>query len=257
MPIRRDEMKHWTKSELDYLQDNWGSITIPAIAKNLNRSIYAVKEKALRLNLGRHLHNGNEITLNQLFVALGKGTSYGWLANRWFRNGFPVKYKISIKKKYKVISIDDFWKWSEGHKNLLDFSRFESNMLGEEPKWVDEKRKADILAARYKKVPWTKEEDTYLISLLNSYKYGYKEISERLHRTEGAIKRRMVDLKIKQRPLKADNHIPWTESEFNLLMDMRQKGYSWEVISEKIGTRSSLAVRGKIERIEGKYQCQK
>jgi hypothetical protein len=40
-------------------------------------------------------------------------------------------------------------------------------------------------------------------------------------------------------------------------MDMRQKGYSWEVISEKIGTRSSLAVRGKIERIEGKYQCQK
>ncbi|WP_052085720.1 Myb-like DNA-binding domain-containing protein [Clostridium sp. HMP27] len=243
--------KNWTAEECSYLEDKWGIISIPTIAATLGRTVNAVKIKAQKIGLGRHLHSGTEITINELANALGKGTSYGWIADRWCRYGLPVKYKKSINKRYKVIDIDQFWKWAEKHKDIIDFSKFESNMLGKEPSWVEEKRKADIAAARYKRTPWTKDEDNTLISMLNAYKYNYSEISECLKRTEGAIKRRMLDLGLKQRPLKADNHVPWTDEEVGILVSLRMRGYSPEVISKKIGgTRSALAVRGKLERME-------
>lgn len=243
--------KNWTPEECSYLEDKWGVVSIPTIAATLGRTVNAVKSKAQKMGLGRHLYCGVEITINELANAIGKGKSYSWIIDRWTRNGLPIKYKKSINKRYKVIDIEDFWKWAEAHKGIIDFSKFEVNMLGKEPEWVDEKRKADIAAARYKKTPWTKEDDNNLISMLNSYKYSYREISERLRRTEGAIKRRVLDLRLKQRPLKADNHRPWTDEEVRLLVNLKDKGYSPEVISERIGgSRSALAVRGKLERME-------
>lgn len=243
--------KNWTQEECDYLQDKWGMISIPSIAANLGRTVNAVKLKAVKMGLGRHIHSGEEITLNQLFNAIGKGSSYGWLSDRWCRYGLPVKMKKSINKKYKVIGIDAFWKWAVKHKGLLDFSKFELNMLGKEPTWVEAKRQADIAAAKYIKTPWTKEEDNTLINMLNSYRYSYQDISDRLRRTGGAIKRRILDLGLKQRPLKADNHIPWTNEEIKILLSLRSKGYTPEVIAQRLGEkRSALAVRGKIERME-------
>lgn len=243
--------KKWTFEECSYLEDKWGVLSIPTIAATLGRTVNAVKVKAQKMELGRHLHCGTEITLNELANALGKGKSYSWLLNRWTRNGLPIKYKKSINKRYRVIDIDDFWKWAEFHRDIIDFSKFEINMLGKEPEWVNEKRRADIAAARYKRTPWTTEDDNNLISLLNSYKYSYRDISERLRRTEGAIKRRVLDLGLKQRPLKADNNRLWKEDEVKLLINLRNKGYSPEVISERFGgTRSALAIRGKLERLE-------
>lgn len=241
--------KNWTKSECEFLEDKWGSVSIPTIANNLNKSLNAVKIKAYKMNLGRHLHSGTEITINELCKAIGKGSSYSWLCDKWCRHGLPLKMKKSINKKYKVIEIDDFWKWAEKHKKLLDFSKFELNMLGKEPAWVKIKRQADIAAAKYIKTPWTDEDDNLLKDMLGSYKYSYQDISDRLRRTGGAIKRRMIDLGLKQRPLKADNHIPWTNAEIEKLLDLKKKGYSPETISKKLGTRSCLAVRGKLERM--------
>lgn len=161
-----------------------------------------------------------------------------------------MKKRKSIKKAYLVIYLDEFWKWAFENRTIIDFSKFEENNLGKEPDWVKEQRRADIAkAVKFKLSPWTKDEDSILISMLNEYKYGYKEISERLQRTEGAIKRRMCTLGLKQRPVKADNHIPWTDTEEKILLDMKAKGYSAEVIADKIG-RSSLAIRGKVERMQ-------
>lgn len=240
---------NWSVEELNYLENKWGDISIPAIAKNLNRSINAVVLKANRTGLGMHLHSGNEITLFQLISAMGKKNNFSWYVDKWIRYGIPFKYKKSINKRYKVIKIEDFWKWAVKNKDILDFSTFEENMLGKEPIWVIEKRKADIIESRYKKTPWTKEEDNLLRSLLNSYRFSYIEISKRLNRTEGGIKRRMQDLKIKQRPLKADNHIAWSNEETELLIRLRNEGYRCDVISEKIKNRSAQAVRGKLERM--------
>lgn len=237
--------KNWTQEECDYLEAKWGMISIPSIATALGRTINGIKIKAFKLGLGRHLHCGTEITVNELANALGKGSSYSWILDRWCRYGLPVNLKKSINKKYKVIEIDDFWKWAEVHKDMLDFSEFEVNMLGKEPKWVEEKRKNDIAAARYKKTPWTKEEDNSLISMINSYKYSYREISERLKRTEGAIQRRVIDLGIKARPLKAENHTKWTEEEHKILTEMIKNRTSYELMPNRIN-KSSKAIRGKV-----------
>lgn len=239
--------KPWSTSELTYLEEKWRVVSIPTIAKHLNRSVEAVKLKANRLDLGRHLHGGEYITFNQLCIALGK--YFSQIKARFIPRGLPIKHKKSVNKSFRIIYIKDFWEWAEKHKDLLEFSTFEVNALGEEPEWVKEKRRADFYAKRYIETPWTKEHDARLIYLLNAYRYGYREISVDLQRTEGAIKRRMINLKLKQRPIKAENHIPWTDNEVRTLVDLRSKGYGYEVIAERLGTRSALAVRGKVERM--------
>lgn len=40
------ENKSWTKEEVEYLMDSWGSTSIPTIAKKLNRSNGGVRQKS-------------------------------------------------------------------------------------------------------------------------------------------------------------------------------------------------------------------
>lgn len=96
-----------------------------------------------------------------------------------------------------------------------------------------------------KATPWTSREDNLLKELLIKQKYGYKELSQILCRSEGAVQRRINDLNIKYRPVKADNHQKWTESEYNLLGKMIKCGSKYEEISDRIG-RSVKAIRGRV-----------
>lgn len=245
--------KKWTPADEEYLKEKWGETSIPGIAKKLNKSINAVKLKAGRLGLGRHLYSGEEITFLQLMTALGKRNNYGYCKDSWPKHGCPVKYKKSIKKKYMVIDVNDFWVWAQTHKNLLDFSRFERNVLGREPAWVPAKRKADILAKKFKTTPWMQMEDKQLIFLLNKYAYGYREISEMLCRTEGAIKRRIRDLGLKQRPVRADNNNPWSDEDIEKVKILHFLGNIPEIIAPEVN-RSACAVRGMIERLAKKNE---
>ena len=42
----------WKPEEEDYLMEKWGQISVPSIAKKLNRTTNAVKVRAQRLGLG-------------------------------------------------------------------------------------------------------------------------------------------------------------------------------------------------------------
>ena len=86
-----------------------------------------------------------------------------------------------------------------------------------------------------------------MIELVSSQKYGYREISIILKRTEGALKRKMLDLKLDKRPIKADNHIPWTKEEISIVKRLWLKGYKSMVIAEYVN-RSALAINGLLER---------
>lgn len=241
--------KSWRQEEVAYLEENWGTIAIPSIAKKLNRSVNSVKLKALRLGLENYLESGDYITLHQLLKGLGLSNSYSWYIEKFLKADLPFTNKKRINNTVRVIQLDKFWKWAEQNKGIMDFKNFEENSLGKEPDWVREKRKADIAAARYKKTPWTKSDDNILKSLLSHYRYGYKEISERLNRTECAVKRRILDLGLKARPVKAPNHTKWTEKELNYAINMTNKGYTVDVIAERLENRSALAVRGALERL--------
>ena len=241
--------KTWSKKEMEYLEDKWGSVSMQSIAKKLNRTPSAIQQKASKMGLGPFLEAGDHITLNQLMVAL-MGTQGGesYTRQQWADKGMPVKTKRVKNSTFKVINIQDFWDWAFSNSTIIDFSKLEPLLLGEEPKWLEDQRKADIENRYYKKTPWTLGEDKKLKSMLNRYQYNYRELSLNLRRTEGAIKRRIVDLKIMARPIKMSNHNPWTDKETELLIDLYKKGHSRNTMANYID-RSSQACSGKVERL--------
>lgn len=149
-----------------------------------------------------------------------------------------------------MVDLKEFWQWAEQNRMILDFSKFEELSLGAEPEWVKEKRKADFERGQQvgrHNTSWTKSEDEKLKRMLSRHQYGYRELAKELRKTEWAVKRRIIDLQIKERPVKSKTRM-WAESEVEVLCDMVEKGYSWEQIAEKLD-RSALATRGKYERL--------
>lgn len=246
--------RHWTKDELTFLEDNWGVVTVPHIAKKLERTIESVKLKAYRIGLGDPRFSSTDITLHQ-FTKIS-GIPYRTI-NQWCNDGvFPVSYKRYYKQRIKMVNIEKFWEWAGSHKEMLDLTRFEKGDLGIEPKWAEEKRKDDYITKQYRRKShndaWTASEDNQLRFLVSKHKYTYPELANLLGRSEGAIKRRFRDLNIKYRPARLDNRIKYTESEVNLIIEGVTKGRSIESIAYEIG-KSSMGVRGKLERMGYKF----
>lgn len=240
---------NWTAEETEYLSNNWGQVSIDTITKKTKRSKTSIIEKASRLGLGPYLEAGEYITFNNLLKALGKGGSYTYTMQHYMRKGLPIKQKKVKDCYFRIIYIDAFWDWAEVNRTLIDFSNMEPMTLGEEPNWLKEQRKADYeKRQQYKQSPWTEKEDNMLKQLLGDYKYTYRELSLRMQRTEGAIKRRMCDLKIKARPLKMSNHNPWTAPEVDKLRELYHQGHRPGTMANYI-CRSSQAISGKIERM--------
>lgn len=240
--------RRWTKDEIEYLEDRWGIIPIPCIAKNLNRSIESIKNKAYRIGLERHLHCREEITINQLFIALGISGSYSYSLNRMLNRGLPVIKKKSITKIYKMIKIDSFWEWAEQNRDILNFAKFSKGDLGKELDWVEEKRKADKLnpSKNSHNRRWSKEEDNLLISKVKSNRYTYSDLSSDLNRTENAIKRRLQDLKVPYRPVPRNNHKKWTEDENKRMVEMYKKGYDTFAIA-KVLNKTQLSIGDRVK----------
>lgn len=240
--------KNWAADELEYLESNWGQRSITAIAEHLGRSVNAVRIIAQRHGLTRWLHSGEFITLNQLMIALGKGKVYTFQRELWLQNGFPLKHRKAVCMNYNIVYLEDFWAWAEQHKNLIDLSLVEPLSLGQEPMWAEAKRKTDQLVRPFRMRDWTPVDDAQLKAMVKQQRYGYAELSHALQRTEGAVKRRICTLGLRERPVPATDK-PWTEQEVTRLRGMLSLGYSYELIGEKLD-RSALACRGKVERLQ-------
>lgn len=115
----------WKPEEEDYLMEKWGQISVPAIAKKLNRTTNAVKVRAQRLGLGAVLMAGEYVTLNQLLLAVtGGSSSYGYKMKSWVENrGLPVHTKKVDRCSFRVVYIDEFWEWAERYRSFIDFSK--------------------------------------------------------------------------------------------------------------------------------------
>ena len=246
--------KRWTKAEENYLEEHWGNTSLKTIAKNLGRSENAVIVRINRLGLGPGLQNCDRLSWNQFIIAL-QGSNYGsgYMKKRLIAAGFPVHTQIirgQNKARYTTVDIEEFWKFAEKNKDLFDFSRLEPYAFGPEPEWAKLKRQLD--AERLRKGhahndPWTQAEDERLRKLLKEYRYTYNELAERLRRSEGAIKRRICTLGIRERPIRRESK-PWTEAEEKKLVEMRGQGYGWDNIAAELH-RTALCVRGKYERL--------
>ena len=242
--------KKWTAEEEAYLCEQWGYTSIETIANNLGRTKNSVLNKKCKLKLGPFLDSGDYITVNQLYKcfrnrAFSTYQCKSWVADR----GLPVKKKLVGNTRWTIIYLDAFWKWAEKNRSFIDFSKLEPNILGKEPAWVEQQRKNDYYAfALQRKDPWSKDEDQRLKHLLALQRYGYKELSEMLHRSAGAIQRRCKDLGLKDRPVKAENigeRAEWKPWMYEALAEGIRNGSSYTAIGNIVG-KSEKAVRGKV-----------
>lgn len=243
--------KQWTPEEEAYLSDSWGTKSIKTLAKNLGRSEQAVIVRAQRLGCGPFLDSGDYIALNQLIIELYGPNNTGYPTYRLIAKGLPVKEKLVRRCKRRVIYIDEFWKWAEKNKSLLDFSRMEPLCFGAEPAWVKVKRENDKRQAWQQmphNAPWTEYDDQKLRRMLRARKYTYTDLSRELRRSEGAVKRRIADLQITDRPIRNKTK-PWTDEEVDQLLSMLDQGFTYSQIAEKLN-RSALATREKHERLQ-------
>lgn len=89
--------------------------------------------------------------------------------------------------------------------------------------------------------------------MLNAYKYTYPEISQRINRSEGGIKKRIQKLGLKARPVRLNNHGKYTQDEVNLIVNLLDKGHCIEDIAHRIN-KSAHGVRGKLKRMGYKFR---
>lgn len=254
--MKKVKARRWSDEDIEYLESSWGAVSIKGIAKKLGRSINAVKLKAQRIGLDDARTHYDGITVSQLSSVLN--TDYGTLKN-WIKSySFPAKKKtFAVENKVLVVAYDDFWKWAEDNKHMLDFSRLERLSIGPEPEWVEEKRKADQLTKLHTpkphNTPWSTGDDARLKWMLQQHRYSYPEIANEVKRTQAAVKRRILDLGLKERPVRLPNNRKYTEKEEKQLVEMLEKGYCFEEISERLD-RSAFGVRGKAERMGYKFK---
>lgn len=250
-------MRYWTKEETIFLEEKWGIISIPTLQKKLNRSRNAIINKARKMKLGRFLYADEYWTFNLLLKELGV-TSYSYKTTSWIeKRGFPVKTKKVEKSTWKIVYIGDFWNWADKNRHLIDWSRVRKEALGKEPEWLTEiRRNQNEEKKLIRKTVWTKREDKELKRLIEMHKYTYLELSEILKRSSGAIQRRLIDLNIKARPVKVDNHIKYTNKEKEYIHQFILENRTYEQISREI-KKSTKALRGYIYRVYGSENLDK
>ena len=115
---------NWTTEEIEYLEDAWGTVSISGIARKLERSVNAVKIKAQKQGLSRHLDSGHCVPLHQVIVALGKKGGETYFVQMLKKAGCPIKRHKVINCSFRVVDLDEFWVWAEKHQRMFDFSMF-------------------------------------------------------------------------------------------------------------------------------------
>lgn len=259
MPGTHAPEKHWRKwtaEEDEYLEQNWGSLSMGTMARVLGRTESAIQLRAGRLELGPWLMAGDYVTLAQLAKALGRGESLTTIKHIWIeKKGMPVHRKLVRRLRVTVVCLPEFWKWAEENRSFVDFGKMEPLALGKEPAWVAEQRKK-VAVGYFLPRKWTPYEDELLRSLLAAQKYTSQEMSVLLKRSGGAILRHCLELGLPGRPIRASSHNSWSDAQKEAVKSGILNGDSYSLISARIG-KSEKAVRGYVWRVYGTEELDK
>ena len=245
-------MQPWSSEDDNYLREHWGDRGgVQSIASAIGRSVSAVRVRAARLGLGPYINGGVLVSFNvlyQIIVGADIVGGYQWTKERWKSLGLHYRFVRSINNRFCMVDVEEFWRWSKKHQDILDFSRFEENALGKEPKWVKEKRRIDTENRRIqqmKKCPWSHEEVALLRDMLE-HGATYQELERALLRSSGAIRRKIYDLYL-PKP-KRSKQVEWTDDDMRTLVRMVNQGYSQDYCAKQMN-RSCQAIRGRIDRL--------
>lgn len=244
----------WTEEEEDLLAEYWGKFKLKLIAQKLNRTEKAVLMRGYQLGLGARKDAQGHLTIRGLAkICSVEGKT---IKNIWIKNGLKCK-KIDVKTRngrMTQIIIDDFWKWAEKHKELVNFAKIERHMLLPEPEWfLAEREKDKIEIPKQYNQKWNKYEDS---KLLNYLKMGlnYDEIAEKMNRTARAIVRRKERLVSKEVMQKTKHQKLWKESEIEQLIKLKEQGATYKEIANELN-RTLDSVRGQARKLRRENVC--
>ena len=186
------QRENWSISEIDYLDEHWGTSTLASISLKLKRTKMAINLKAKRLNMGASTRVDEYMTANQVSILLNVDSH---AVIRWIQNhNLKAVRKIMLfKRRFWLIKHCDLCKWLKNNQDRFDSKKIFLYSLGHEPEWLQEKRRRDkeLPKNRFKK--WTALEVQKIILFSKDKKY--REIARLLGRSYDSIDRKMYRLR--------------------------------------------------------------
>jgi hypothetical protein len=186
------QQRNWTQKELEILHAKYGLVINEVLAKKLNRSVDAIKQKAYDIGLVR---TQQFITGWEVAAIFNISPS---IVTRWIKMG-------ALKAKKSVVRTGRHIVWQINHDNLVSFVKTRYDLFDPYridralyPYWrnlVDKELPQGFIPTNGRH--WSEFEDAYLLN--NRAKYTIPELATRLKRTKEAVHGRLVLLRKKGR----------------------------------------------------------
>lgn len=237
--------RRWTKEDEEYLEDNWGCVSMATMTKMLGRSRNAIIQRGyIRLGLGSAAGNNDRITLAE-FCRLS-GISRDRVNGSVFTAaGFPCKKKWVLNRQMYMVDLEAALVWLEEHQELFDASKMSQELFATEPDWLIQKRRADrekkqAVVGMANKKSWTTEEISTLKTRLQMG-VSISELAQQFHVTEQQVKGAIY-----RHGLAYQTPRFWTASDFKFLKAHYQDMNN-EELARKLGhSKSSVAMQKKM-----------
>jgi hypothetical protein len=185
----------WTRDKDNELIELTGTMSFNAIAKRLGRTPNSVERRLTRLgHLNTKMASG---LLSARDLSLALNVDYKVLYRWMDKFNLPLRirrlnYMGKRKNERWYIDTEEFWKWAESHKDLVNFARIQPMALLPEPSWFnEERRKANAKA----KSQWTPEEDEQVWKMFYNKGMPQKQIAIIIGRTQSSVEGRLRRLR--------------------------------------------------------------
>lgn len=177
--LSKKKPKDWTTEEEAQLKELWGYKPLPQIMEILGRSRTSILNKYKRLGLEGATRAGDYLTARAVSEILQVDIHV--VTDRMIaKQGLKAQKKaMRGVRKMTMIKHSDLLKWLKNNPDKWDSRRVEFYALGEEPKWLQEKRDRDKKENKKLPTKWTPAEDAKAILL---FKEGltYDQIAEQM-----------------------------------------------------------------------------
>ncbi len=108
--------RKWAEEEIDFLQENAGTMTAAAIARRLKRTHYSVKAKVAQMGLGLRVREGYSQDDVRILLGVGAATVRQWVAKDWLKSeGCRItersmrQFLMDHPEEYKLNRVDEAW----------------------------------------------------------------------------------------------------------------------------------------------------
>lgn len=177
--------KAWQKHEIDYISMKVGHVSYDYMARKLGRSKNAIELKLKRLGMGNTKEQTGLITALELSKLIGVDhkTVRRWIEKKGLK---ASRRKTRGLQAFLMVSPEDWWKWADKHRHMIDFSRIEPGTILPEPDWVaDARKEKKILQKR-----WSEKETQQLKAYIKAG-MTHEKICERLGRKRSSIEHKL------------------------------------------------------------------